>query len=73
MAKKRSKDTGTWAFSGNADGIRTDDNLRALATATKLRTLRDMPEREIKALEKLYGCPIIRPEGRNARRRRVAA
>ena len=25
------------------------------------RTLRDMSEREIRALEREYGCPVIRP------------
>lgn len=40
---------------------RTETQLQTLVTATKLRTLADMSEKEIRALEKLYGMPIQRP------------
>lgn len=58
-----------WGFKGPR-GDRTPEAFAALATATKLRTLWDMSEREIRALERLYGCPVIRPE-RPRRARRV--
>jgi len=33
-----------------------------MARMTKLRTLADMNEAEIRALEQQYGCPVIRPQ-----------
>lgn len=48
---------------------RSDEEYRQLVISTKLRTLRDMTEREIRDLERHYGCPVIRPE-RGPRRRR---
>lgn len=56
---------------------RTEEETRQIAAATRLRTLVDMTEREIRALERFYGCPIIRPErtsrtGRATRRRPVS-
>jgi hypothetical protein len=48
---------------------RSDEEYRQLAISTKLRTLADMSEREIRALERYYKCPVIRPEVRNRRRR----
>jgi hypothetical protein len=63
-----------WGFSGNADtGMTIDRSLPGYAemvAATKLRTLSDMSEREIKALEKQYGAKVIRPAIRNPRRRK---
>lgn len=50
-----------WGFKGPR-GDRTPEAFAALASATKLRTLWDMSEREIRALERLYGCPVIRPD-----------
>ena len=49
-----------WGFKGPQD--RTLDEYTALARATKLRTLLDMTEHEIRALERFYGCSVIRPE-----------
>jgi hypothetical protein len=46
---------------------RSDEEYRQLALNTKLRTLADMTEREIKALERQYGCRVIRPEVRTRR------
>jgi hypothetical protein len=48
---------------------RSDEEYKQLAINTKLRTLADMTEREIKALERQYGCRVIRPE-RTGRTRR---
>jgi len=52
---------------------RSDEEYRQLAVSTKLRTLADMTEREIKALERQYGCPVIRPARRNRRLSQAAA
>jgi len=41
--------------------------------ALRVRTLADMTEDEICALEVEYGCPVIRPKGRRRRRAAVAA
>lgn len=49
---------------------RSDEEFRQLAQNTKLRTLADMTEREIRKLEQHYGCPVIRPERVRPRRRR---
>jgi len=51
---------------------RSDEEYRQLAIKTKLRTLRDMTEPEIKSLERYYGCRVIRP-GRSRRTRRSSA
>ena len=52
---------------------RSDEEYRQLAIKTKLRTLRDMTEREIRDLERHYGCRVIRPERpRRTRRPSVA-
>lgn len=48
---------------------RTDEQYRQLAESTKLRTLQDMSEREIRALERQYGCTVIRPAVRPRRGR----
>jgi hypothetical protein len=58
-----------WGFKGPSN--RTLDEYTALAAATKLRTLRDMSEREIRALERFYGCRVIRPADRPRRARRA--
>lgn len=44
-----------------------------MARLTKLRTLADMSEKEIRALEKFYGCPVIRPLRVKKTRRSAAA
>jgi hypothetical protein len=49
-----------WGFKGPRD--RTFDEFTSLAKATKLRTLLDMSEREIRALERFYGCSVQRPD-----------
>jgi hypothetical protein len=49
-----------WGFKGPRD--RTSDEYQLLARATKLRTLLDMSEREIRDLERFYGCRVIRPK-----------
>jgi hypothetical protein len=48
---------------------RSVDEYAALREATKLRTLIDMTEREIRALERYYGCSVIRPARAGAPRR----
>lgn len=50
---------------------RSDEEYKQLAAATKLRTLRDMTEPEIQALERFYGCRVIRPGARVRRARRA--
>jgi len=61
-----------WGFDGNQPYEMTHAAFVEMARATKLRTLLDMSEREIRALEQLYGCPVIRPQRpRNAHRRRA--
>ena len=67
---KRTAATPIWGHNGKPPTARerTYDEFTALRQATKLRTLHDMTEREIRALERYYGCPVIRPEGRRARR-----
>jgi hypothetical protein len=50
---------------------RTPAMLREIAQRTKLRTLADMSETEIRALEKLYGAKIIRPSKRKTKRVRL--
>lgn len=62
----RRSSIGTW---GNAKPARTATELSTLAVATKLRTLADMTEQEIKALEKQYGVKIQRPDARPSQRR----
>lgn len=61
MAKKQD-DAGAWGFTGQRP---TDQpHYREMVRNTKLRTLSDMSEREIRALEQHYGCPIVRPRRR---------
>jgi len=65
--KKAGTNDVDWGFKGPRD--RTFDEFAAIAKATKLRTLFDMSEREIRALERFYGCPILRPvRAKRARR-----
>jgi len=54
---------------------RSDEEYRQLAIQTRLRTLADMTEPEIQALEAHYGCRVIRPRRtrRNSRAPQVAA
>lgn len=62
---------GSWGVKKRKPDSATIQN--QLAAATKLRSLADMTEREIRALEKLYGCPVIRPaRAPGATRRRAA-
>jgi hypothetical protein len=56
-----------WGYDGSPQ--RTPEEYAELARATRLRTLNDMSEREIQALEREYGCPVIRPQRRVRRRR----
>lgn len=51
---------------------RSDEEYKQLVAATKLRTLRDMTEPEIQALERFYGCRVIRPRVRARRTSRQA-
>ena len=37
--------------------------------SSKVRTLKDMDKKEIKALEKLYGCAVLTRRGRQGGRR----
>jgi hypothetical protein len=69
MAHKKTDEGPTWGYNNKAAATRarTVDEFAALREATKLRTLRDMSEREIRALERFYGCAVIRPP-RRARR-----
>ena len=70
--KKRVFDDETnWNYDGISSRERTYAEFAELARATKLRTLFDMSEREIRALEKHYGCPVIRPP-KQARRASAA-
>lgn len=66
MARTKKQDSDeTWGFYGKPPregNGRTPAQLAELARATKLRTLWDMSEREIRALERFYDCPIIRPQ-----------
>jgi hypothetical protein len=56
-----------WGFVSPRD--RTPEQFAAYAKATKLRTLRDLSEHEIRELERVSGLPVIRPERlRRARR-----
>jgi len=74
MPRIKKQDTDeTWGYHGKPlnDGGRTPEQFAQFAQATRLRTLSDMSEREIRALERFYGCPVIRPtrpaRGRAAR------
>jgi len=61
-----------WGYHGKPPrGERTETEYAELVRVTKLRTLWDMSEREIRALERFYGCPVIRP-ARPAKRARRA-
>jgi hypothetical protein len=72
MARKKADD-GTWGYGNSStQRERTFDEFATLRAATKLRTLADMSEREIRALERFYGCPVIRPEKAPRRARRVS-
>ncbi len=71
MAK--SKKSIDWGFEGNVQRDRAPDHFLTLVKFTKLRTLADMSEREIKGLEREYGCPVQRPAVSNRRRRSAAA
>lgn len=51
---------------------RSDEEFRQLAASTKLRTLHDMTEPEIQALERHYGCRVIRPKAPRRRGRPAA-
>jgi len=72
MAHKKTAEGPTWGYNKGATATRarTVDEFAALREATKLRTLRDMTEREIRALERYYGCHVIRPDRLSARRAR---
>lgn len=71
-SKKQNTDE-AWGYYGNQSrvGERPASAFAELARTTKLRTLRDMSEDEIRALERLYGCRVIRPKTR--RRTALAA
>lgn len=72
-SKKQETDE-AWGFCGGTrDDGRSAQALAELVRTTKLRTLRDMSEREIRALERLYGCPVIRPSTKLPRQRNRAA
>ena len=74
MAHKKAGEGPTWGYNKGATATRarTVDEFAALREATKLRTLVDMTEREIRALERCYGCRVIRPEKAPRRARRVS-
>jgi hypothetical protein len=63
MAKFKPTDDPVWGYYGKHPAqARSQEEFTALARATKLRTLFDMSEREIRALEQFYGCRIVRPD-----------
>jgi hypothetical protein len=74
MAHKKTVEGPTWGYNKApaSTRARTVDEFAALREATKLRTLVDMTEREIRALERCYGCRVIRPEKAPRRARRVS-
>ena len=55
---------GDWGFDGFPYRSMSQSEYTEMVKRTKLRTLLDMSEREIRALERQYGCPIIRPTKR---------
>jgi hypothetical protein len=64
MPRGKKPDTDeAWGFYGGPphEEGRSARALAELVRNTKLRTLHDMSEREIRALERFYGCPVIRP------------
>lgn len=62
------EDTAAWGYHGKPpERGRTSSEYTELVRATKLRTLQDMSEREIRALERQYGCSVIRPPKRARR------
>jgi hypothetical protein len=70
MPRKKATDE-AWGFKSTTRA-RTFDEFATLRAATKLRTLADMSEREIRALERFYGCAVKRPEKAPRRARRVS-
>ena len=73
MAKFKATDDPVWGYYGKHPAqSRSQEEFTSLARATKLRTLWDMSEREIRALERLYGCAVKRPD-RPKRARRATA
>ena len=71
MPRSRIDQENFGTYSLPANGERSPALLADIAVRTKLRTLADMSEREIKALEKYYGCPIQRPNKRRSVRAKV--
>ena len=72
MSQKRTANApNDWSFEGSAQ--RSPFEYAEMARATRLRTLNDMSESEIRALEREYGCPVIRPARPKRQRRQTAA
>lgn len=54
-----------WKTTGRSPALdRTTAAYAEMARSTKLRTLQDMTESEIRALEAHYQCRVVRPKGR---------
>jgi hypothetical protein len=67
--KKRGKGSGAWTPQRRGTPEAWMQKLGYTPAALRCRTLADMSEEEIVAIEKEYGVPVIRPNGRAKPRR----